>query len=309
MTLARVRRERMGHIELAVPVSHIWFYKCMPSRIGLMLDMSARQLERVIYYEDYIVIDPGKTPLTKTQLLTEAEYREAQEQYGEDFVAGMGAEAVEKLLAEIDLHKLNKELEEAMGNTKSKQIRKKLAKRLKLVQGFASSHARPEWMVLDVLPVIPPDLRPLVPLEGGRFATSDLNDLYRRVINRNNRLKNLLQLKTPDVIIRNEKRMLQEAVDALVRQRSSWPRRHRRRQSPAEIAQRHAQGQGRTFPSEPARQARRLLGPFRHRHRSGAEAATSAVCRRRWRSSCSSRSSSAGSRNSATCTPCAARRR
>jgi DNA-directed RNA polymerase subunit beta' len=215
VTLARVRRERMGHIELAVPVSHIWFYKCMPSRLGLMLDMSARQLERVIYYEDYIVIDPGKTPLQRTQLLNEVEYREAQEQYGEDFVAGMGAEAVKKLLAEIDLNKLNKELEKAMGATKSKQIRKKLAKRLKLVQGFQNSHARPEWMVLDVLPVIPPDLRPLVPLEGGRFATSDLNDLYRRVINRNNRLKNLLLLKTPDVIIRNEKRMLQEAVDAL----------------------------------------------------------------------------------------------
>src|SRR5205809_628312 len=187
----------------------------MPSRIGLMLDMSARQLERVIYYEDYIVIDPGKTPLQKTQLLNEVEYREAQEQYGEDFVAGMGAEAVKKLLAEIDLNKLNKVLEKAMGATKSKQIRKKLAKRLKLVQGFQNSHARPEWMILDVLPVIPPDLRPLVPLEGGRFATSDLNDLYRRVINRNNRLKNLLLLKTPDVIIRNEKRMLQEAVDAL----------------------------------------------------------------------------------------------
>jgi len=215
VTLARVRRERMGHIELAVPVSHIWFYKCMPSRIGLMLDMSARQLERVIYYEDYIVIDPGKTPLQQAQLLNEVEYREAQEQYGEDFVAGMGAEAVKKLLSEIELNKLNKELEKAMGATKSKQIRKKLAKRLKLVQGFMSSHARPEWMILDVLPVIPPDLRPLVPLEGGRFATSDLNDLYRRVINRNNRLKNLLQLKTPDVIIRNEKRMLQEAVDAL----------------------------------------------------------------------------------------------
>ena len=145
VTLARVRRERMGHIELAVPVSHIWFYKCMPSRLGLMLDMSARQLERVIYYEDYIVIDPGKTPLTKTQLLNEVEYREAQEQYGEDFVAGMGAEAVKKLLAEIDLNKLNKELEEAMGNTKSKQIRKKLAKRLKLVQGFASL-ARPSGL-------------------------------------------------------------------------------------------------------------------------------------------------------------------
>ena len=215
VTLSRVRRERMGHIELAVPVSHIWFYKCMPSRIGLMLDMSSRQLERVIYYEDYIVIDPGQTQLQKTQLLNEQEYREAQEQYGETFVAGMGAEAIKMLLSQTELRSLNTELDESMNNTKSKQIRKKLAKRLKLVQGFMNSHSRPEWMILDVLPVIPPDLRPLVPLEGGRFATSDLNDLYRRVINRNNRLKNLLQLKTPDVIIRNEKRMLQEAVDAL----------------------------------------------------------------------------------------------
>ena len=215
VTLSRVRRDRMGHIELAVPVSHIWFYKCMPSRIGLMLDMTSRHLERVIYYEDYIVIDPGNTPLQRCQLLTETEYREAQDQYGESFTAGMGAEAIKLLLAGIDLAKLNGELEEQMGTTRSKQVRKKLAKRLKLVQGFASSHTRPEWMILDVLPVIPPDLRPLVPLEGGRFATSDLNDLYRRVINRNNRLKNLLQLKTPDVIIRNEKRMLQEAVDAL----------------------------------------------------------------------------------------------
>ena len=215
VTLSRVRRDRMGHIELAVPVSHIWFYKCMPSRIGLMLDMTSRHLERVIYYEDYIVIDPGNTPLQRCQLLTETEYREALEQYGESFTAGMGAEAIKNLLAGIDLAKLNGELDEQMGTTRSKQVRKKLAKRLKLVQGFASSHTRPEWMILEVLPVIPPDLRPLVPLEGGRFATSDLNDLYRRVINRNNRLKNLLQLKTPDVIIRNEKRMLQEAVDAL----------------------------------------------------------------------------------------------
>jgi DNA-directed RNA polymerase subunit beta' len=215
VTLSRVRRDRMGHIELAVPVSHIWFYKCMPSRIGLMLDMTSRQLERVIYYEDYIVIDPGQTPLQRCQLLTETEYREAQDQYGESFVAGMGAEGIKLLLAQTDLAKLNTELEEQMEGTRSKQIRKKLAKRLKLVQGFATSHTRPEWMIIEVLPVIPPDLRPLVPLEGGRFATSDLNDLYRRVINRNNRLKNLLQLKTPDVIIRNEKRMLQEAVDAL----------------------------------------------------------------------------------------------
>ncbi|MGA7392578.1 MAG: DNA-directed RNA polymerase subunit beta' [Terrimicrobiaceae bacterium] len=215
VTLSRVRRERMGHIDLAVPVSHIWFYKCMPSRIGLMLDMTSRQLERVIYYEDYIVIDPGNTPLQRCQLLTEAEFREAEDQYGDAFVAGMGAEAIQKLLEQTDLQNLNDEIEQQMAATRSKQLRKKLAKRLKLVQGFMNSKTRPEWMILNVLPVIPPDLRPLVPLEGGRFATSDLNDLYRRVINRNNRLKTLLQLKTPEVIIRNEKRMLQEAVDAL----------------------------------------------------------------------------------------------
>jgi DNA-directed RNA polymerase subunit beta' len=216
VTLARVRRERMGHIELAVPVSHIWFYKAMPSRIGLMLDMTARELERVLYYEDYIVIDEGKTPLKPKQLLTEMEYREAREQYAEGFVAKMGAEAVKELLAKIDLRKLAHELEHQLDTTKSKQIKKKVAKRLKLAKGFLASKMRPEWLILEVLPVIPPDLRPLVPLEGGRFATSDLNDLYRRVINRNNRLKNLLQLRTPDVIIRNEKRMLQEAVDALL---------------------------------------------------------------------------------------------
>ncbi len=216
VTLARVRRERMGHIELAVPVTHIWFYKCMPSRIGLMLDMSGRQLERIIYYEDYLVIDPGNTGLTKGQLLNEIEYREALDSFGEGtFEAGMGAEAIRKLLSLIDLSAVQGELSEQLLSTKSKQIKKKVSKRLKLVQGFANSKSRPEWMILEVLPVIPPDLRPLVPLEGGRFATSDLNDLYRRVINRNNRLRNLLQLKTPDVIIRNEKRMLQEAVDAL----------------------------------------------------------------------------------------------
>jgi len=216
VTLSRVRRERMGHIELAVPVTHIWFYKCMPSRIGLMLDMTARSLERVIYYEDYIVVSPGNTPLQKGQLLTEMEMREAEDQYGaEAFKVGMGAEAIRDILAQANLVEMVKELEIAMTKTRSKQLRKKIAKRLKLCQGFSASHSRPEYMVMEVLPVIPPDLRPLVPLEGGRFATSDLNDLYRRVINRNNRLKNLLSLKTPDVIIRNEKRMLQEAVDAL----------------------------------------------------------------------------------------------
>jgi len=216
VTMARVRRERMGHIELAVPVCHIWFFKCMPSRIGLALDMTARHLERVIYYEDYLVIDPGSTPLKQHQLLSETEYREARETYGPDaFHAKMGAEGVREALERVDLVEQINALQIAMTETKSKQIRKKVAKRIKLFQGLHSSKSRPEWMILAVLPVLPPDLRPLVPLEGGRFATSDLNDLYRRVINRNNRLKNLLSLKTPEVIIRNEKRMLQEAVDAL----------------------------------------------------------------------------------------------
>src|SRR6186713_1772595 len=216
VTIARVRRERMGHIELAVPVAHIWFLKSMPSRLGLLLDMTARSLERVIYYENYMVVDPGKTPLEMKQLLTDTEYRQALDEYGDDsFVAKMGAEAVRDALVKTDMEATVAELQEQMRATKSKQIKKKLSKRLKVIQGFIHSKSRPEWMVLEVLPVIPPDLRPLVPLEGGRFATSDLNDLYRRVINRNNRLKNLLQLKTPDVIIRNEKRMLQEAVDAL----------------------------------------------------------------------------------------------
>src|SRR5215204_2051890 len=216
VTIARVRRERMGHIELAVPVAHIWFLKSMPSRLGLLLDMTARSLERVIYYENYMVIDPGKTPLEMKQLLTDTEYRQALDEYGDDsFVAKMGAEAVRDALVKTDMEATVAELQEQMRSTRSKQIKKKLAKRLKVIQGFIKSKSRPEWMVLEVLPVIPPDLRPLVPLEGGRFATSDLNDLYRRVINRNNRLRNLMQLKTPDVIIHNEKRMLQEAVDAL----------------------------------------------------------------------------------------------
>ncbi|MCX7819704.1 MAG: DNA-directed RNA polymerase subunit beta' [Kiritimatiellae bacterium] len=216
VTESRVRRERMGHIELAVPVSHIWFYKCTPSRMGLVLDLTGNQLERVLYYEDYIVVDPGDTALRPKQLLTEREYREAIDAYGEGtFRALMGAEAIRDLLKQVDLEKEIALLTEEMETTRSKPTRKKLTKRIKLLEGFLRSGSRPEWMVLEVLPVIPPDLRPLVPLEGGRFATSDLNDLYRRVINRNNRLKNLLQLKTPDVIIRNEKRMLQEAVDAL----------------------------------------------------------------------------------------------
>ena len=216
VTQSRVRRERMGHIELAVPVTHIWFFKCMPSRIGLMLDLTARVLEQIVYYEDWVVIDPGDTPLQVGQPLNEIEYMEAVESYGDSFVADMGAPAIKKLLEQLDLEALQEELRGKMAATRSKAIRKKLAKRMRLVEGFMNSKSHPDWMVLEVLPVIPPDLRPLVPLEGGRFATSDLNDLYRRVINRNNRLKNLLQLRTPDVIIRNEKRMLQEAVDALL---------------------------------------------------------------------------------------------
>jgi DNA-directed RNA polymerase subunit beta' len=216
VTMSRVRRERMGHIELAVPVSHIWFFKCMPSRIGLMLDMTARALERVIYYEDWVVTDPGDTQLTLGQPLTEMEYRQAREDYGKSFEADIGAPGIRTLLEKINLEELKKYLEREMASTKSRIIRVKIAKRLRLVDGFITGKSRPEWMILTILPVLPPDLRPLVPLEGGKFATSDLNDLYRRIINRNNRLRNLLKLRTPDVIIRNEKRMLQESVDALL---------------------------------------------------------------------------------------------
>lgn len=216
VTLSKVRRERMAHIELAVPVVHIWFFKTMPSRIGNVLGMSSADLERVIYYEEYVVIEPGQTDLEKKQLLNDNEYREAQERFGKDaFVAKMGGEAINDLLAAEDLQTQLVDLKEKLRKTKSQQARMKLAKRLKIIEGFTSSTNKPEWMVMSCVPVIPPDLRPLVPLDGGRFATSDLNDLYRRVINRNNRLKAILKLKTPEVIVRNEKRMLQEAVDAL----------------------------------------------------------------------------------------------
>ena len=214
--LSKVRRERMAHIELAVPVVHIWFFKTSPSRIGSILGMSTSDLERVIYYEDHIVIDPGSTTLARKQLLSDAACREAQERWGKDaFHAGMGGEAIRELLATEDLHILLAELKDKLRRTKSMQARMKIARRQKIIEGFISSQNRPDWMVMSCVPVIPPDLRPLVPLDGGRFATSDLNDLYRRVINRNNRLRAILKLKTPEVIIRNEKRMLQEAVDAL----------------------------------------------------------------------------------------------
>lgn len=216
VTLSKVRRERMAHIELAVPVVHIWFFKTMPSRIGNILGMSTSDLERVIYYEEYVVTDPGRTDLQKKQLLNDNEFREAQEKWGADsFTVKMGGEAIQDLLKTEDLAALVIDLKDKLRKTKSMQARMKLAKRLKIIEGFSTSTNKPDWMVLGIIPVIPPDLRPLVPLDGGRFATSDLNDLYRRVINRNNRLKSILKLKTPDVIVRNEKRMLQEAVDAL----------------------------------------------------------------------------------------------
>lgn len=216
VTLSKVRRERMGHIELASPVAHIWFLKSLPSRIGLMLDMTLRDIERILYFEAFVVIDPGMTPLESRQLLSDDEYLDAIEQYGDDFEALMGAEAIHRLLTEVDLESDINEIREALPTINSETKFKKLTKRLKLLESFAGSGNKPEWMILTSLPVLPPDLRPLVPLDGGRFATSDLNDLYRRVINRNNRLKRLLDLNAPDIIVRNEKRMLQEAVDALL---------------------------------------------------------------------------------------------
>ncbi|MGD9649869.1 MAG: DNA-directed RNA polymerase subunit beta', partial [Dongiaceae bacterium] len=215
VTLAKVRRDRMGHIELASPVAHIWFMKSVPSRIALMLDMTVRELEKVLYFESYVVTEPGLTPLKKTQLLTEEEYYKAQDDYGENFTAQIGAEAIRTFLQAIDLKAEQERMREELKETTSEMKRKKLVKRLKLVDAFIHSGAKPDWMVLEVIPVIPPELRPLVPLDGGRFATSDLNDLYRRVINRNNRLQRLIELRAPDIIIRNEKRMLQESVDAL----------------------------------------------------------------------------------------------
>jgi len=215
VTLSKVRRERMGHIELAAPVSHVWFFKGLPSRIGYLLDMPLKNLERVLYFEQYVVIDSGGTDLVPKDLLTEEEYREKIQEYGPVFTAKMGAEAIKELLAEIDLEELAMELRHAMKVERSVQKKTKTSKRLKVVEAFLKSSNSPEWMIMDVIPVIPPELRPLVPLDGGRFATSDLNDLYRRVINRNNRLRKLKELRAPDVIIRNEKRMLQEAVDAL----------------------------------------------------------------------------------------------
>jgi DNA-directed RNA polymerase subunit beta' len=216
VTLTKVRRDRMGHIELAAPAAHIWFMKSLPSRTGLMLDMTLKDLERILYFEKYVVVEPGLTPLLEKQLLTEEEYQDAVDEFGEDsFQAGIGAEVIRDMLKEIDLESQLETLKVELKETNSEAKRKKFVKRLKLVEAFISSGARPEWMILEAVPVIPPELRPLVPLDGGRFATSDLNDLYRRVINRNNRLKRLIELRAPEIIVRNEKRMLQESVDAL----------------------------------------------------------------------------------------------
>ena len=216
VTLAKVRRERMGHIELASPTAHIWFLKSLPSRLGLVLDMTLRDIERVLYFEAYVVTDPGLTPLKRCQLLTEDDYLSKVEEFGDDFSAAMGAEGIRALLRSIDINRDIENLRKDLEATSSEAKIKKIAKRLKVLEGFKNSNIKPDWMVMEVLPVLPPELRPLVPLDGGRFATSDLNDLYRRVINRNNRLKRLLELKAPEIIVRNEKRMLQEAVDSLL---------------------------------------------------------------------------------------------
>ncbi|PKO57246.1 MAG: DNA-directed RNA polymerase subunit beta', partial [Betaproteobacteria bacterium HGW-Betaproteobacteria-19] len=216
VTLSKVRRERMGHIELASVVAHIWFLKSLPSRLGMVLDMTLRDIERVLYFEAFVVVEPGMTPLNRAQLLTEDDYLAKTEEYGDDFDAVMGAEGIRELLRTLDVSREIEKLRSDLETTGSEAKIKKYSKRLKVLEAFQQSGIKPEWMILEVLPVLPPDLRPLVPLDGGRFATSDLNDLYRRVINRNNRLKRLLELKAPDIIVRNEKRMLQESVDSLL---------------------------------------------------------------------------------------------
>jgi hypothetical protein len=269
VTLAKVRRERMGHIELASPVAHIWFLKSLPSRIGLLLDMTLRDIERVLYFESFVVVDPGMTTLERGQLMTDEQYLQAIEENGDEFDARMGAEAVHELLRTIDLPKEIQQMREDIASTSSENKLKKLGRRLKLMESLHLSGNRPEWMVMTVLPVLPPELRPLVPLDGGRFATSDLNDLYRRVINRNNRLKRLLDLSAPDIIVRNEKRMLQEAVDALLDNTRRGRAITGSNKRPAEVPGGHDQGQAGPLPSEPARQARGLLRPLGDRGGSG----------------------------------------
>ena len=299
VTLSKVRRERMGHIELASPVVHIWFMKSMPSRIGHMMDMTLRDLERVLYFEQYIVVEPGLTPLKERQILTEDEFYEAQDLYGEDaFTAMIGAEALKALLSAINLEKERDMLREELATTNSEAKRKKAVKRLKLVEAFLDSGSKPEWMIMEVIPVIPPELRPLVPLDGGRFATSDLNDLYRRVINRNNRLKRLIELRAPDIIIRNEKRMLQESVDALFdngrRGRVITGANKRPLKSLSDMLKGSRAVSGRTCWASAS-----IIPAARSSLSARNSNCTSAACPKRWRWSCSSRSSIRGLRNTA----------
>jgi hypothetical protein len=298
VTRARVRRERMGHIELASPVSHVWFFKGLPSRIGQLLDMSLRDLEKILYFEEYVVIDPGTVPgIKKKSLLSVDRVRKLREEHGQDaFNPGMGAEAIRELLRGMDLEALARELRAQMSVETSAQKKKKIVKRLKVMEAFLKSGNQPEWMILEVLPVIPPELRPLVPLDGGRFATSDLNDLYRRVINRNNRLKRLMELRAPEIIIRNEKRMLQEAVDALFDNGGaggSSPARTTVPSSRCPIPSRASRGASARTCSASAS----TIPAGRSSSSGRTSSSTSAGCPRRWRSSCSSRSSCGSSRS------------
>ena len=291
VTKSKVRRERMGHIQLASPVAHIWFFKSPPSRIGLVVDLSIKDLEKVLYFESYIVLNSGDTPLKEKQLLAEEEYKEAREKYGDKFEASIGAEGIKVLLERIDIKKEADRLRKAMKKETSQQRRLRYAKRLRVFKALKKSGNRPEWMVLDVVPVIPPDLRPLVRLDGGRFATSDLNDLYRRVINRNNRLKKLIELRAPELIIRNEKRMLQEAVDALFDN-------GKRGRVHLGANRRPLKSLSESLRGKQGRFRQNLLGKrVDYSGRSvivvGPELnSTSAACPRKWPSSCSSRSSS-----------------
>ena len=290
VTQSKVRRERMAHIELASPVAHIWFLKSLPSRIGLMLDMTLREIERVLYFEAFVVIDPGMTPLERCQLLSDETYLEAIEEHGDEFDARMGAEAVYEMLRTMNLEGEVAKVRDEINGTSSETKIKRLSKRLKLLESFLDSGNRPEWMVLTVLPVLPPDLRPLVPLDGGRFATSDLNDLYRRVINRNNRLRRLLELNAPDIIVRNEKRMLQESVDALLdngrRGRAITGTNKRPLKSLADMIKGQTGPLSAKFASENASTTPVVRSSWSVPRSS----CISAVCRRRWLSSFSSRS-------------------
>ena len=307
---SKVRRERLGHIDLACPVAHIWFLKSLPSRIGTLLDMTLKELEKILYFEAYVVLDKGDTSLVRGQVLSEDKYREAMDEFAGQFTADMGAEAIRELLAAIDLEEVSAvQLRAEMKVAASEAKRKKVSKRLKVLEAFKLSGNRPEWMILETIPVLPPELRPLVPLDGGRFATSDLNDLYRRVINRNNRLKRLMELRAPEVIIRNEKRMLQEAVDALFdngrRGRAITGPNKRPLKSLSDMLK----GKGGRF-------RQNLLGKrvdYSGRSASSSSApsssCTSAACRRKWLSSFSSPSSTTSSKSGATAPPSRAPRR